>query len=57
VSPFLPEECDTPESQREFHEDLDRAIDEQEANRPTAAELAADDFDDWAWSRNRRRRS
>jgi hypothetical protein len=36
---FPPDECDTPESQRDFYEDTARAIDEYEAQRPTKDEL------------------
>lgn len=40
---FPPEECDTPESQRDFYADMARAIDEEEARTPTRAELAEED--------------
>jgi hypothetical protein len=41
---FPPPECDTSESQREFYRDMDRAIGEYEARKPTRAELADDDL-------------
>lgn len=35
MSPIPPDECDTPESQRDYFEDIARAIDEYEAEAET----------------------
>jgi hypothetical protein len=32
--PYLPDECDTPESQRDYFEDLARAQDAEDLRRP-----------------------
>jgi hypothetical protein len=54
MSPYVPEECDTPESQRDYFDDLDRAIDEDEGRRPTKHELAAEAYEDRERVRRRR---